>query len=234
MKKLLVLLTACAVMCAFGSCGKKEENSVSESSLVSESGETETTAEEVSGDETESATTEENNIEQVPVEILAQPETHEYIEDADKTPFVGKWECSKLAANGEELTELKGIPAYAVFQYDIMEDGTVALAESLMEIADPEDMVDYTWGVVSETEIEIVGSNDSAILFTLKNGQLVNIDDSEEIYLDKVDEFQDFDFKTYYEELMSQQDNYEYVLTPVETDADGNIIGESTETIVVG
>lgn len=234
MKKLLVLLTVCAVMCTFGSCGKKEENSVSESSPVSESGETETTAEEVSGDETESATTEENNIEQVPVEILAQPETHEYIEDIDKTPFVGKWECSKLAANGEELTELKGIPAYAVFQYDIMEDGTVALAESLMEIADPEDMVDYTWGVVSETEIEIVGSNDSAILFTLENGQLVNIDDSEEIYLDKVNEFQDFDFKTYYEELMSQQDNYEYVLTPVETDADGNIIGESTETIVVG
>lgn len=229
MKKLFAILMTCATMtCAFGSCGDNEESS---SEIVSGSESetiTESDTKEVTENVTESESVGESGSEQV--EILTQPETHEYLENADKTPFVGKWECSKLVANGEEIPELNGIPAYAVFQYDIIEDGTIALPESLMEVSDPEDPVTYTWGIISDSEIEIVGSNGSSIVYALENGQLTNIDDTEEIYLDKVGEFQEFDFKSYYEEIMSKQNDPGYVLTPVETDADGNII-EDTETI---
>lgn len=238
MKKLLALLMACATMtCAFASCGDEKEESSSGSTSVSESSETETTTEEVTEEETTEEETTEAETESDTAETETEAETtavekvtYEYIEDADKTPFVGKWECSKLVANGEEIPELNGIPAYAVFQYDIIEDGTIALPESLMEVSDPEDPVTYTWGIISDSEIEIVGSNGSSIVYALENGQLTNIDDTEEIYLDKVDEFQEFDFKSYYEEIMSKQNDPGYVLTPVETDADGNII-EDTETI---
>ncbi|MCM1505591.1 MAG: hypothetical protein NC177_00425 [Ruminococcus flavefaciens] len=211
MKKLLVILTACSVMCAFGSCGDKEEKSSSESSVSD--------TVDVSVSESES----ENNTEQASEENSIQLGTHEYIEDADATAFLGKWECSKLVSKEGEVTDLSGIPVYAVFQYDILEDGTVALPDSLMEISDPENPITYSWGLISESEIEISGSNGSVIVYTLEDGQLVNVSEAEGIYLDKVDEFQDFDFVAYYEELMSQQDSG-YVLTPVETDANGNII----------
>ncbi|MCM1313747.1 MAG: hypothetical protein NC040_03290 [Muribaculaceae bacterium] len=161
-----------------------------------------------------SGTTEESSI--------IQAETHAYDENVDKNIFVGKWECCRLVANGEELTSLGSIPAYAVFQYNVLEDGTVTLPDSIMKIADPEEMVYYKWGAISDTEMEITGSDGSAIVYVLNDGKLENIDtNGEEIYLEKVDEFQDFDFETYYKEIAGQ-----YVLTPVETDAAGNVIGE--------
>lgn len=206
MKKLFALLFACtATVCVLGSCGDKEESSVSESSAVAEV--------------TQSAETSADNTEQPNA-------THEYLENADITPFVGKWECSKLVANGQELEELQGLPAYAVFQYDFLEDGTVKLPDSLMAVSDTEDNITYQWGIISETEVEVTGSNDSSVVYTLDNGQLVNISGNEEIYLEKVDEFTEFDFQAYYDEIMSSMPNEdEFVLTPVETDADGNVIG---------
>lgn len=211
-------------MCAFGSCGDKEEKSSSESSV------SDTVDVSASESETESAT-EENSNEQSSEEIVLQSGTHEYIEDADATAFLGKWECSKLVSKEGEVTELSGIPVYAVFQYNILEDGTVALPDSLMEISDPENPITYSWGLISENEIEISGSNGSVIVYTLEDGQLINVSEAEGIYLDKVDEFHEFDFVAYYEELMSQQDGG-YVLTPVETDANGNII-ETGEPIPI-
>lgn len=205
MKKLLVILAACAAMTfAFSSCGdEKKESSVNDVSVSEE-----TTAESVSADEAGTA----------------EPETYSYLENADKTPFIGKWECSKLVANGEELTELGGLPIYAVFQYGVNEDGTVELPESLMEISDPEDSVTYTWGAISDNEIEILSSSGVSIIYVLENGQLVNIDNGEEIYLDKVDEFKYFDFKGYYDKLMAENDE-QYFLTPVVTDANGEVVG---------
>lgn len=205
----------------FSSCSdENSESSVNDISVSETETTTETLPEEVTEDVTESGTIDEIS--------TAEPETRAYLENADKTPFVGKWECSKLIANGTELTELSGLPIYAVFQYGILEDGTIELPESLMEVADTENPVTYTWGVVSDNEIEISGSNGSSVTYTLENGHLANISKREEIYLDKVDEFTYFDFKGYYEELMSQQGGY--VLTPVQTDADGNII-DNTETV---
>ena len=198
MKKLLVFLTACALMSVMVSCGEKSDDSAVTTS------------------------SEENSI--------IQAETHAYDESADKNIFVGKWECCKLVANGAELTSLGGIPAYAVFQYDVLEDGTVTLPDSIMKISDPENIISYKWGAISDTEIEITGSDGSVIVYVLNDGKLENIDtNGEEIYLERVDEFQDFDFEAYYEDLAGQ-----YVLTPVETDAAGNIIGEGEPITING
>lgn len=192
MKKLLVLLTVCAAVCAFGSCGEKEETSAGDDAVVTTSAE------------------------------VIPAETHAYDETVDKNIFVGKWECCKLIADGEEIPSVNGIPAYAVFQYNLLEDNTVALADSLMAVTDVETSVTYKWGAVSDTEVEITGTDGSVILYVLNDGILENIDtNGEEIYLERVDEFQDFDFEAYYKERAGQ-----YVLTPVETDAAGNIIGE--------
>lgn len=147
--------------------------------------------------------------------------------DVDNSVVPGKWECTKLVVDGENLTELAGLPIYSVFQYDLLDDGTVELPDSLMEIADSENPVTYTWEQSGDNEIEIIGSNGSSISFVLQEGQLVNIEGTEEIYLDKVAEFTYFDFKSYYDQIMAEQaeqDEQQYVLTPVETDANGEVV----------
>ena len=78
--------------------------------------------------------------------------------------------------------------------------------------------------MISDTEIEITGSNGSSVIYTLENGQLVNIDAKEEIYLDKVDDFTYFDFKSYYEQLEAQR-NEQYILTPIVTGENGEVVG---------
>lgn len=186
MKKLLVLLTACATICAFGSCNEKEESSVATTSPVESSA----------------------------VEVV----THEYDESVDKTAFVGKWECTKFIANGEEYTNYHGMPMYALFQYDFLEDGKVEYADSLVELMT--DKPKDTWGTISENEIEVVVGNET-LTYTLENGQLITRNRGQEIYLDKVDEFQEFDYKGFYEGL-----NAGYSLIPVETDAAGNVVSE--------
>lgn len=194
MKKLLLLLTACATICAYVSCGEKEESSAVDVSAV-------TTA---------------------PVEISAEessvPEivTQAYDESVDKTAFIGKWECTKFVKDGEEYTNVNGIPQYALFQYELLEDGNANLSDSLMAVIDHE--VYYSWGTVSDSEIEIA-SDKGNTNFKLENGQLVSIENGEEIYLDKVDEFQVFDFEAYYSGMLGG-----YSLVPVETDAAGNVV----------
>ena len=182
MKKLLAILTACATMCAFGSCGEKEESSTA------------------------------SPVESSVIEVA----TKEYDESVDKSIFAGKWECTKFIADGEEYSNYQGMPMYALFQYDFKEDGKVGYAEGLIEMM-TEKPTD-TWGVVSDSEIEVVVNN-STLDYILENGQLVHRDRGQEIYLDRVDEFQDFDYKGYYEGL-----NVGYSLVPVETDAAGNVV----------
>ncbi|MDE6092826.1 MAG: hypothetical protein K2G14_07000, partial [Ruminococcus sp.] len=205
--------------CVFTSCGdeKKDESSVSDNVSVSVQDETESSAEESSDSDSEPT-----------YEI--QNTSHEYLDDADPTAFLGKWECEKIIVNGEEMADVMGMPVYAVYQYDIMENGTVGMSDSLMEIATEEDNFDYTWGMISETEIEIVNPDGKTMPFTLDGDYLVDVDSDSgmEIYLKKVDEFTPFDYKNFVDNYQSQQN--QVVLTPVETDADGNII-ESSETV---
>ncbi|MDE6035142.1 MAG: hypothetical protein K2G36_04450 [Ruminococcus sp.] len=198
MKKLLVFLTAFTMMSSMFSCSEKKEESSGSDSKVEESS-------------------------------VIQPVTHEYDKTVDKSVFVGKWECCRMVAGGQERTDYRGIPAYALFQYDLHEDNTASLPDSVIEVSDPNNPITYTWGAISDKEVEIVGSNGAVLIYTLNDdGNLEDIENGEEVVLEKVDEFQYFDFKNYYEELANQ-----FVLTPVETDADGNVIDKG-EPVTMG
>lgn len=252
MKKLLALLMACATMtCAFASCGDEKEESSSGSTSVSESSETETTTEEVTEEETtEEETTEtEAETESDTAETETEAETtavekvtYEYIEDADKTPFLGKWECERLIIEGEELTDLMGIPLYAVFQLEIKEDGTAMMAEAVAELSDSEEAVTYTWGVVSDTEIAIVNTNGDSMLLTLEEDYLVGTEEGydEQLYLAKVDDFTPFDFESFMndfqldgtEDAEIASDASEGVSEPVESETtSGAVDGTSSESV---
>ena len=236
MKKLLALLIACTTLtCAFASCGDKEEDSSSSSTSVSESSETETTTEseteaETDADET-SAEESETDADETSAEesetSAVERTTHEYIEDADKTPYLGKWECDKLVVDGEEVQDLMGLPLYAVFQLEINEDGTAMMAQAVAELSDSEEAVTYTWGVIGDNEIEIVDENNNAMTLTLSDNYLIGTEEGydEQLYLAKVDEFTPFDFESFMNDLQESVST-ESASGDVETET-----VESTETV---
>lgn len=215
MKKLLALLMACATMtCAFASCGDDEADSSSTSSesSVSESSEEET-EEDTTEEVTEEDTTEEADADDADIleedgeETTAEIETptYEFIEDADKTAFLGKWECEKMIIEGEEATELMGLPLYAVYQIEVMDDGTAVMGESLNDINESEEDVSVTceWGVVSDTEMAIINEVGYAMLFTLEDGYLVVEEEGydQQIYFKNVEEFTPFDYEAFMAEF---------------------------------
>lgn len=210
MKKLLVLAVSCIVVTGvFASCDEKEESSASLTPVKNESEQSEEIHE---------------------TEPETEPEKREYI-DADATAFIGKWECTEYTQGEEHIEDLMGMPIYALFQYEIKEDGTAFLPDALIDaLADKGIEHSYSWGLLSENEIEIVDFDGSSILFTLEDdGRLSSVDGDETIWLEKVDNFKDFDFSAYYENMGYEES---YVLTPIETDAGGNVVGTG-ETIIV-
>ena len=235
MKKLLAILMACATMtCAFASCGDDEssESSVSESSVES----TESTTEEV----TTEATTEEETTQAETSEseediaasdgedasVTAETEftTHEYIVDADKTPFIGKWQGEKIEFEGETATDVMGIPVSVLYQYELKDDGTLALGESLIEISG--DTSEYTWGVISDTEIEIVNTAmQVAVVMELDGDYLISNADGQKAYLAKVDEFEDFDLEGFMGEMTPEED------TSAGADSTESDVTDTTENV---
>lgn len=122
--------------------------------------------------------------------------THEYLEDADKTPFVGKWQGEKVEFEGETVTDVMGLPVSVLYQFDIREDGTVALGEGLLSIIG--EAPSFTWGVISEDEIEIVNlAEEDVTVLKLDGDKLVGEEDGEVSYLAKVDEFEAFDMESF-------------------------------------
>lgn len=208
MKKLLALLMACATMtCAFASCGDDEssESSASESSVAetTESTTEEVTTEATTEEETTQAETSESEEdtdvsdgEDTSVTAETEFTTHEYLADADKTPFIGKWQGEKIEFDGETATDVMGIPVSVLYQYEFKDDGTLALGESLIEISG--DTSEYTWGIISDTEIEIVNTAmQVAVVMELDGDYLVSNADGQKAYLAKVDDFTPFDMESF-------------------------------------
>ena len=200
MKKLLALLIACtAIICTFASCGDKEkESSVSgESSVSEESVEEETT----------------------------EKTTHEYI-DADATAFLGKWECEKIIVDGEELADFMGIPIYAMFQFDIKDDGKAYTSDYA-----PSGVIEYKWGMISETEIEIVSEDGTALTFSFEGDKLASRDaeSGNVIYLVSVDELTPFDA----EEFMNESASENAESTEDTEKTEENAVSEESETTTV-
>lgn len=235
MKKLLALLMACATMtCAFASCGNDEADSSSTSSesSVSESSEeaTETTTEEVTEEDTTEEESADNTSSDTPEdaseETTAEIErtTYKFIEDADKTAFLGKWECERLVVEGKESKDLMGIPLYAVYQLEIKDDGTAVMGESLNDISESEEDVSmtYEWGVVSDTEMAMINENGYYMLFTIDGDYLVGTEEGydEQIYFKNVEDFTPFDYEAFmaeFQEGLEESEDGEWT-TDEETD----------------
>lgn len=243
MKKLLAVLMACATMtCAFVSCGDEEADSSSTSSesSVSESSEEETEAETTTEEETteeEADDADADALEDVGEEETEAVEktTYEFIEDADKTAFVGKWEGEKMVIEGEEMTDLMGLPLYAIYQLEIKEDGTAVMGESFNDLSDAEVSMTYEWGVVSDTEIAIINDNGDAMLLTLDGEYLVGTEEGydEQIYFKGVDDFTPFDYEAFmaeFQEGLESADDGEWI-TDEETDE--SVESEEAETDAV-
>ncbi len=193
MKKLLALLAACTTMtCAFASCGDEEkESSVSKEASVSDESSGETTAESADGTEessTEAESEEEAESESEESQEETEPETEEDTGESDQPSFIGKWKGEKAVVDGEEVNSIDGIPAY-VFQVDFKEDGTLLFGDIMTELVEESN---YTWSMVSDTEIEAVNDDGADALFVIEDDYLVSIEGDDKIYLSKVDEFTAF------------------------------------------
>ena len=226
MKKLLAVLMACTMITgAFASCGDKEKDSseVSEESSVSESvaeeseSEAETSAEEESEEEEEESSEEESEEEEEEAEeydidsegITEKPTLYQFLDNADITPFVGKWECEKIIIEGEEMTDFMGMPLYAVYQLNVLDDGTAVMGETLNDYSDNEVAKHYDWGVLDENEMAIINEEeDMSMRFTLEDNYLVGHEEGydEEIYFVKVDTFTPFDFEAFVNDFQQSLD----------------------------
>ncbi len=224
MKRLISLIVCMTVVCVSVSCGNKPKEtdnvSVSDSAVTEVTAESKTKTETETKTETKTTvkTTEKNESETTTEsdesskesktekvktsatkneteDKISEIATYEYIENADPTAFLGKWECEKTVIDGEEITDLMGIPVNAVFQLDIKDDHTASMAE----YNGTEDTLSYMWDMVSETEIAIISENGDAMLLTVDGDYLVGTDivTDDVMYLVRVNEFTHFDFEEF-------------------------------------
>lgn len=120
-----------------------------------------------------------------PVEETTEKTTHEYI-SADPTAFTGKWETRKLTVK-KDKSYLMSEPLMEICQLEIYDDYTAVI--SGVEISGSENPVTYTWGIVSETEIELVDDNGNIVFFTMDGDYLVCNENNITVSLGRVDEF---------------------------------------------
>ncbi|MDE6832674.1 MAG: hypothetical protein K2J39_00275, partial [Ruminococcus sp.] len=240
---------------AFASCGNDDEagdadkSSTSSESSVSESSEeetdTETTTEEESESESEEDTTEEdttvtdsvnesttkeNDSEMKFIEPVEKT-TYEFISDADDTAFFGKWECEKIVSEGEEITDLMGIPLYAIYQLEIKDDGTAIMGESLNEMSDAEVAMTYECGMISDTEMAIINEDGDSMVFTIDGDYMIGTEEgyNEQLYFVKVDEFTPFDFEAFMNEFQESLGDLE-VDDETFDSSDESVSGDSDST----
>lgn len=119
-------------------------------------------------------------------EETTEKTTHEYIEDADPTAFIGKWECRKLTTN-QKKQYLMNSPIEEICQLEIYDDHTAVI--SGVEVVGAEKFVVCDWGIVSENEIELTDNNGRIVFFTLDGDYLVDTEKDITVSLWRVDEF---------------------------------------------
>ena len=118
-------------------------------------------------------------------------------ESIDSKDAVGKWQCSKLILDGQEMDSLYGVDAYALFQIDLKDDNKGTFYSFLFnEENKPEDI---EWEnkdgkiqliskeVFDEDEVYLVYENGKMILNLSEEGDTMQ----NEAVLENVDEFKE-------------------------------------------
>ncbi|MDE6425946.1 MAG: hypothetical protein K2K89_07395 [Ruminococcus sp.] len=101
--------------------------------------------------------------------------THEYIY-TDPTAFIGDWKSIGISVPRKKQYIITDYSLEDVFRLTINDDHTAVVSGT--EISGSENPVIYTWGMVSDTEIELVSDNNSIILLSLDNDGLLVYDNS--------------------------------------------------------
>lgn len=101
--------------------------------------------------------------------------THEYI-NGDSTAFVGDWKSIKISVPRKKQYLITDYSLEDIFRLTINADHTAVV--SGIEISGSENPVTYTWGMVSDNEIELV-NGESIILLSLDNNSLLVYDTSD-------------------------------------------------------
>lgn len=200
-----IALASLLIVSSLASCGSTETetssgSSGSEAAEVKRAAETteaeteeETTEEETTEAETEEETTEadtddddEISDDELEITTIAMPEL--VPDDAAEGDFIGKWEASKMIADGIYMEDFMGIPLGVMMQLEIKDDYTAVVASTL-EDTDVESM---TWEY-TDNGISILDENGEATSCIIMNGELVLYGEEdgaeEQVYFTKVDEF---------------------------------------------
>jgi len=247
MKKLLAVLVSCmAITCSFASCGSDSEgtetnnnSSSQQSTQATTEAQTEAETEAETEEDTTEAETEEDtdSDEEEGTQVETKPA---YDGEVDESLFLGKWEADKLVDGEEELSDMSSIvgaeiPVAVVYQFEFKEDGTVGMADSFMSLAssmsgEEVDMPEYTWTITGEDEIQVYCEEENEVIFfTLKDDMLVSEDDDGmSIYLKKVDEFTEFDYDEFMNNMMAQDGETDEETTDSADVAEGEETSEET------
>ncbi|MCM1505594.1 MAG: hypothetical protein NC177_00440 [Ruminococcus flavefaciens] len=115
--------------------------------------------------------------------------------------FTGKWQGYSLVVDGESYTEYMDMPVYAMYQYELKEDGTVEINNEMLGGYSSS----YTWSLIGAKKIEMVNEYFNSVVLTLEGDFLVIKDDDLEFYLEKVDEFTPFDMEAFIESFTEEE-----------------------------
>ncbi|NLT08670.1 MAG: hypothetical protein GXY08_04125, partial [Ruminococcus sp.] len=164
MKKLFsISLSLALIACCFAGCGKSSSSSNSNSSSESTSSSSAIDAENASNpDQEKEETTTAETTEEI---TTTAPETNDPDIQTTVNPIempmltapqndplpvvdgniIGKWEAEEYTdEEGNSLTELIGIPACYVFQFEFSEDNTLVINSAIIELTEDEPMTG-TW-----------------------------------------------------------------------------------------
>lgn len=232
MKKITALLLSCMMIgCTFTACGKDNDDDDSSAKSTSSSESTEDSTEKTSSEKnttedkkTTEASTEDKKTTEASTEASAEASSENKITTEAKTEvptqnqggsndgnleknIIGKWEASKMIAQGTEMTEFMGVPMHALMHIEIQPNGKCVLTSPM----DEAEAQNGTWKVSGKDKVVIDfpdedGESDSEE-FQYKNGTLVasETEDGEtvEIHLKKVDKFSEFDFEKWQQEMQN-------------------------------
>lgn len=224
MKKITAFLLSCIMIgCTFTACGKDNDDDDSSAKKTSSSESTEDSTEmTTSKKKTTEASTEDKKTTEASTEASSEnkktteAKTEASTEDQGgsnqggnlETIVIGKWEASKMVAQGQEMTEFMGIPMHALMHIDIQPNGKCILTSPMSE---EEESQNGTWKISGNNKVVIDfpdedGESDSEE-FQYKDGALVasETEDGEtvEVYLKKVDKFSEFDLEKWQQEMQN-------------------------------
>lgn len=234
MKKIMAFLLGCTMIgCTFTACGKDNDDDDSsakstsssestEDSSEKESAEKKTTEASADNEKTTEASTEASSEAKTTTDAKTEAPTEDNGGSSEggnlETDVIGKWEASKMVAQGMEMTEFMGLPMHALMHIEIQPNGKCSVASPI----DEEESQNGTWKISGKDTVSIdfpdENGESDAQEFKYKNGTLVASEtengETVEIHLKKVDKFSEFDLEKWQQDMQNSLGGMTQAETP--------------------